>query len=339
MSRSSSSRRFGLLILLIAAALTGCGTTRQRRATEQLLLSDAVDRAVSELDFSPLAGYRVALDTRYLTTVDGVGFVNANYVISSLRQQMLAAGVRLEDKPDDAQIVVEPRVGTLGLDSHEVIYGIPANAGLSTVSSLVPSAPQLPVMPEVALAKREGSKAAAKIGVFAYDRETREAVWQSGLSLSGSDARDTWLFGAGPFQEGAIYDGPRFAGNRLRLPLLDDAEEEQVRPHTASYFEEADFQRYRQLVQRRHQQLLEEFDRLTEVPELLPLTQHRFGNASVTRRLPPIELDSGEATEEDADPETESSEEASDSAESDASAESTGTSEEAGAEGGVETAA
>ncbi len=309
MSRSGSSKPLGLAILLIAVALSGCGTTRARKATEQLLLSDAVDRAISEIDFSPLAGQRVAVDTRYLTAVDGVGFVNANYVISSMRQQMLAAGVLLEDKTDDAQIVVEPRVGTLGLDSHEVTYGIPANAGLSTVSSLVPSAPQLPVMPEIAVAKRDGSKAAAKIGVFAYDRETRVAVWQSGISISGSDARDTWLFGAGPFQEGAIYDGPRFAGNRLRLPLLDDDPADGDRPHVVSYYEEADFQRQRRLVQQRHQQLLEEVDRLTEVPELLPLTQYRFGTASVTRRLPPIDLDEGEETGETAEPDEESPQE------------------------------
>src|SRR5690606_5395103 len=44
-------------VLLVIAA--GCGTTRDKLATEQLLLSDAVDRAVARIDFSPLKGEKV----------------------------------------------------------------------------------------------------------------------------------------------------------------------------------------------------------------------------------------------------------------------------------------
>ena len=53
---------------LCCALACGCGTTKwsdsPRTATEQLLISDAVDRAISEIDFSALADKDVYLDTR-----------------------------------------------------------------------------------------------------------------------------------------------------------------------------------------------------------------------------------------------------------------------------------
>ena len=42
--------------ILLSLALTGCGSTKSRTATEQLLMSDAVDRAIAQIDFSELAG-------------------------------------------------------------------------------------------------------------------------------------------------------------------------------------------------------------------------------------------------------------------------------------------
>ena len=58
--------------------------------------------------------------------------------------------------------------------------------------------------------------AAAKVSVFAYDRETREPLWQSGIAQAGSSARDTWILGVGPIQYGTIYNGTRFAGKRFK---------------------------------------------------------------------------------------------------------------------------
>jgi hypothetical protein len=81
------------------------------------------------------------------------------------------------------------------------------------------------MIPELSVAKREVKSAAAKIAVFAYDRETREPLWQSGVAQAGSNARDTWILGVGPIQYGSIYRGTRFAGKRIGLSQLraDDA--------------------------------------------------------------------------------------------------------------------
>lgn len=208
----------------------GCGSTKSRTATEQLLMSDALDRAVAQIDFSELAGRTVFFDTKFvINTKDpmfignqkGLGFVNAEYVISSLRQQMTAAGLKLQDKIEEADYVVEARLGAIGFDNNEVLYGIPASNPVGVASTFVPNVPPVPAIPELAIAKKVLNVGAAKVGVFAYDRKTREAVWQAGISQAASDSRDTWVLGVGPFQRGSIYrGGTQFAGARLQVPDL-----------------------------------------------------------------------------------------------------------------------
>ncbi|MFQ5733771.1 MAG: DUF6655 family protein [Planctomycetaceae bacterium] len=208
----------GLAIVALCAA--GCGTSRSRKATEQLLISDAVDKTVGSLDFGALQGQKVYLDTQFVKSIKGAGFVNADYVISSLRNQMAAAGCLLQDKKQDADIVVEARVGALGYDEHEVSYGIPASNMLSTAAAFVPGAPPIPAIPEMSIAKKNQSNAAVKIAVFAYYQKTRRTVWQSGVAKSRSDSKDVWLMGAGPFQSGSIVRGAQFAGTQIEIPLL-----------------------------------------------------------------------------------------------------------------------
>ena len=200
-------------------AFAGCGKTITREATRQLLTADSIDRAVAEIDLSPFAGRSVYLDTDLLEhkKLDGVGVGGQNYLIGSLRQHLMAAGARMEAKAGEAEFVLEARAGAVGSDEHEVVYGMPANSLLNAASQVVPEAPPLPSIPEISLAKRAEEHAATKIRLFAYHRERREIVWQSGVSEAESRATHTWLLGAGPFEKGDIYDGPRFAGQPLRL--------------------------------------------------------------------------------------------------------------------------
>ncbi len=215
-----SVRRLTLTLSVCAAflvVLTGCGTTREYNATQQLVLSDAVDRSIANIDFRPLSGRKVYLDTSYLRQVKGDGFVNAEYVTSALRQQIVAAGCYIQDAASEADIIIEGRIGTLGADNHRVTYGVPENNGLSSAVSLIPGSPNLPTIPEIAVARRESREAAAKIACFAYDRESRAAIWQSGVDSALATARDTWLFGVGPFQAGTIREQTKLAGSQLRF--------------------------------------------------------------------------------------------------------------------------
>ena len=208
------------LAAMTGVGAIGCGTTRLQRATQQMVLSDAVDRAVDQLDFQPLKGRKVYLDTTYIRTVKGVDFVNAPYIISSLRHRLTLDGALLTDNRNEAEVVVEPRVGALGYDGHDVTYGIPPSRLLSTAAGLVPNAPPIPPFPELSIAKRSDEVGIAKINVFAYQRETGEPLRGWKTALAKSSARATWVFGAGPFQSGTIYNNPMFVGQEIHIPRI-----------------------------------------------------------------------------------------------------------------------
>jgi hypothetical protein len=198
--------RFAFLLLLAVAA--GCGTTRstdtQRAASEMMLVSQAIDHAVGQLDFSALNGKTVFLDVQYLD-----GTVDRGYLVSSLRQHLLAHGALLQEDRQRALYVVEPRAGAVGTDRHSLLVGVPS-------MSLPPVVPGVPTaIPEIGLIKRTDQKGIAKIAVFAYNRVTGRALWQSGLLEADSHLKDTWVFGAGPYSRGSILKEPRLAGEEL----------------------------------------------------------------------------------------------------------------------------
>jgi hypothetical protein len=215
-------RRHAVLAVGLAAAV-GCGTTRttdtQRAASEMLLVSQAVDTAVGQIDFAPLSGRAVFLDTQFLD-----GTVDKGYVIGSLRQHLLAHGAYLMDERGKAQYVVEPRSGGIGTDRSGLLVGTPA----MSLPAVVPGMPTS--IPEVALVKTTDQKGVAKLAVFAYHRQTGRPLWQSGLVQGNSNMKDRWLFGAGPYSTGSIKPEGEFAGGRvphLPLPFVHSKEREQ----------------------------------------------------------------------------------------------------------------
>jgi hypothetical protein len=197
----------GLIGLSLAASL-GCGTTRTsdttRTATEQLLISNAIDQSVERLDFRPLRGKTVYFDTTYLD-----GTVDKGYLASSIRQHLLATGCLLQEEKARATYVVEARSGGVGTDNHQLLLGIPS----MNLPVQVPGAPT--ALPEVPLAKKTDQLGVAKVALFAYNRVTGQAVMQSGMMESTATAKDLWVFGAGPFQNGTIRRGIVFAGQEM----------------------------------------------------------------------------------------------------------------------------
>ena len=201
-----------LICLLVVSLVAGCGTTRisdtMRTGTEQMLLSTAIERAVNDMDFSLLEGKDVFFDPQYLKGVSDEG-----YIVSSIRQRLLAEGARLKVNRDDAIYVVEARAGTVGTNRQDVLIGVPQvslpSGGMITG---VPSA-----IPEIPLAKKTQQKGIVKLAAFAYNQVTGQGVWQSGTYPIIADSRDTWILGTGPFQRGSIYAGTNFAGQRVGL--------------------------------------------------------------------------------------------------------------------------
>lgn len=199
-----------IVVALGLVVLAGCGTTRMtdtgRAASEMLLISQAVDEAVAKVDFSPLDGQTVFLDA---SAVDK-DVVDRGYLVSVVRQQLLAHGALLQEDRPKAAYVVEVRSGGIGTDRHSLLVGTPS----VTLPAIVPGVPGASI-PEIALVKKSDQRGVAKIGVFAYNRQTGRALWQSGTVEAVSRAQDTWVFGAGPYSRGTIRKHAELAGEPL----------------------------------------------------------------------------------------------------------------------------
>jgi hypothetical protein len=214
---NAAGRACRLALLTGLLGLAGCGTTRvtntQRSATEQLLVSNAIDQSVSQLDFRALADKPVYIDAQYLQ-----GSVDHGYLVSCLRQHLLASGCVLKEDRSAATYVVEARSGAVGTDQNQVLLGVPQ----MNVPAVVPGQPS--AIPEMPLAKRTDQRGVAKVAVFAYNRRTGRPVWQSGVVQSVSTSKDTWLLGAGPFRRGTIGEPTEVVGQRVSIPLLSGKE-------------------------------------------------------------------------------------------------------------------
>jgi hypothetical protein len=202
---------FALAMVLPMLAMSGCGTVKTtgtaRTGTEQLLLTNAWDSALAKIDFRPLTGVPVYLDTTNVTAVD------QGWVVSSLRQALLTQGVLLRTKPEQAQWIVEARVGAYGTDAYNVLVGVPQ----TTVPPTLPGVPT-GTIPEMSLLKKSHQEGVAKLALFAYDRASGQYIWSSGPAIATSSAKDLYVGGVGPIQGGTIRGGTKFIGTKIPLP-------------------------------------------------------------------------------------------------------------------------
>lgn len=199
----------------LAGWSAGCGTTRMtdtaRSATEQLLVSQAIDRSVNKLDFSSLAGREVFFEEKCLKGVSDEG-----YLASSLRCKLLADGCVLVEDRAKATYVVEARSGCVGTDKSSFLIGIPQ----MNLPTIMPGQP--PAIPEMPIIKSSDQSGVAKVAVFAYNRVTGRAVWQSGVHESSSRSKDSYVLGAGPFHRGSVRTSEGPLDNLDVLGLTDD---------------------------------------------------------------------------------------------------------------------
>lgn len=209
-------RRSWPLLLMLVASGPGCGSTKMtntpRTGTEQLLLTHAWDRAVQQVDLRPLTGVPVFLDTANVQTVD------QGWIVSSLRQALLSQGVLLREKKEDAQWIVEARVGAYGTDESNLLVGVPA----TTIPATIPGIPAGNI-PEIPLAKRSKQKAVSKLALFAYDRASGQLVWSSGTVLGTSDNKSVHIGTIGPIESGSLRQGAEFAGMTIPLTATPEA--------------------------------------------------------------------------------------------------------------------
>jgi hypothetical protein len=198
MQRNLTIRRATrVLVPLVLVLASGCTSVKvtgtPRTGTEQLLLTATWDDALYHVDFSPLAGQRVFLDSQYVTVVD------KDYVISSIRRTMAEQGVLLENNKDKAAIIVEAAFGAYGTDERDRKVGLP---GISLVPSLTTGATVASSGSSTSLTFKETNQqdAVVKARIFAYEAKTGRLVWETAPLMNAQGVRDHFVMGAGPYR-------------------------------------------------------------------------------------------------------------------------------------------
>lgn len=153
------------LALLAALALGGCSggirnTTTARAVDETLMISTAAERAVRAYPAEHLAGKKVWIDESYFPALD------KNYVVSCLREHISEAGAILVNE-EEAELVLEVRNGTLGINDPSWVLGIPSlPIGYSDI---------ILQLPEISIGY-DPQDAWAKFQLWTYDASTGDSV-------------------------------------------------------------------------------------------------------------------------------------------------------------------
>lgn len=176
-----------IFMSLLAGCATGKTTNTVRTATEQLLISNAVDESLANIDFGNFAGHNVFVEEKYMDSVDKA------YILGSVRHRLMMQGVRIVDKKEDSNVTIEMRSGAVGTDSSQMFVGVPEIV-----------VPGMVTIPELRLMNKDKQQGTAKIGMVAYHTDSGQVLGNGGVSLSQSDRNNWYIFGVGPYRNGSL---------------------------------------------------------------------------------------------------------------------------------------
>jgi hypothetical protein len=204
-----------LWVIALGGTAGGCATIRvtdpPRTATEQMLMSEAVNRSIAQLNFDALRDRKVWVETAYLSGAEQVTvggevrqrlFTSAEQAFATgvVRERLLQSGARLVQEKKEADVVLEVRSGGIGIDRIENLVGIPAG-----VFSGTEGPGGLPLAtPELAILKTTRQRGFASLAFVAYRVDTGELVTASGPYVGRTLREDWWIFGTGPRTVGNI---------------------------------------------------------------------------------------------------------------------------------------
>lgn len=140
-------------------------TQPQRSATEQLLISNAADRAVERLSLDVPAGTKVFVDAANFDS--GNDSKDGKYAIGAIRERLAARGAHLVPERGAGDMVMEIRSGALSMDDRKFLIGIPS------FEVPVPLSAEPITFPEIALFKRRTREGVAKMAATAYAKDGR----------------------------------------------------------------------------------------------------------------------------------------------------------------------
>lgn len=190
----------------------GCATIRvtdtPQTADQQFLLTEAANKAVSQLSLDAMRGRSVWVLTDYAFSTtqpyDQTFFTNqiqeptfeAAYLIGELRARLLQAGARLAPTRDQAEVMLEVRTGALAINRVDFLLGLSAfsllpgssNSSSSTALGVATSS-------NLALFQSIKQNGFAAVAIVAYWRNTGELLAISGPFIGKTYRNDNLIFG------------------------------------------------------------------------------------------------------------------------------------------------
>lgn len=188
MGKSRDLRADALPILAAATLLlAGCTTTRvtepYQTATEQLLVSSAVDHAIDNLKPPIPRGSKVYVDTEFFDGASGGNdVVLPRYAIGAVRDLILRDGGDLVDERTAADLVVELRNGGQAIDHKTVLVGLPTIPVPAPLTGTVQT-------PELSLFKRDEQHGISKLALTVYGAKSGVLAGSTGPIYG--DSHDT----------------------------------------------------------------------------------------------------------------------------------------------------
>ena len=185
MHRTGALTHASIALIPAVLALGACTSMRetspQRSATEQLLISTAVDRAVEGMDLKIPQGTKVFLDAGQLEGSDG------KYASGAMKDRLLRDGANLVGDRGKADAVVEMRAGALSIDDRQTLVGI------GSFDVPVPLAGEAAKIPEIALYKQKERVGVAKIAAIGYTTDAGKLIDSTGPQFGYSHEDEQML--------------------------------------------------------------------------------------------------------------------------------------------------
>jgi hypothetical protein len=173
-------------------------TDPQRAASEEFLENVATTIAVDQLSTTALRDRRVFIEVAYLSASTQPSD-EQQYMLGELRAKLLMNGVRIVDRREKSEIVMEVRSQGISIDRVEFLLGLPASTLASFGNNGVAA-----TTPELAIVKSTKQHGFASVAYIAYWSDSGEVVASSGPFVGRTIRDDWWFFGFGPSTIGNI---------------------------------------------------------------------------------------------------------------------------------------
>jgi hypothetical protein len=170
-------------LALVMLATTACTFATQshpaRTASEELLITNAADRAAEKLSLHLPKGTKVFVDASNFDAFDGY---SGKYAIGVIRDSFLKQGAHLVDSKKAADTVVEIRAGALSTDEKDLLVGIPSfNVPVPLAGTTT--------FPKIALYENQIEVGVAKFGATSYS--TKENTFEADSDPEYGYSHDT----------------------------------------------------------------------------------------------------------------------------------------------------